>query len=157
VKVESDVAVKETRAFEMGALNPVEIIVGWEVLYRGLRLSGMYESPEAVRLLNDGLRGAIQIWLLKARMEDGTLEMLGILGTQIYHRPYSKVRALSLIHANAVEHIDDDEWAEVYRTLMAFAKREGCGVFEIFSDNPRVQELMEKFGFRQSGLYVREV
>lgn len=147
----------EKRKFEIGLLNNVEILEGWDVLYLGIMMSGLYKSADqVVRLLHDAMMGKVQLWILKGRTDEG-LQLLGIIGSQIYFRPYSEVRAFSLIHAGAVEHIEDDEWIATFQQLLRYAKGEDCNIFEIFSDNERVHELMERFGFRQSGLFVREV
>lgn len=154
----SETAVETQRAFEIGLLNPVEVVTGWDLLYHGIDVSGLYSDPRQIsRMLHDAIAGKIQLWLLKGRHEDGTLEFIGVLGSQVYYRPYSEVKALSLIHAGTLGDVADDEWMAVLKRLLAFGKAEGCGILEVFSDNPRVRDLMDKFGFRQSGLFVREV
>lgn len=147
---------QEKRTFEIGLLNSVEILSGWNLLYFAIMMSGLYGPMEVVQMLHDAMLGKVQLWLLKGRTEKGP-EPLGVIGSQIYFRPYSKVKAFSLIHAGAVEHIEDDEWIATFQQMMRYAKGEGCDIFEIFSDNPRVHELMERFGFKQHGLFVREV
>lgn len=147
----------EKRTFEIGLLNNVEIVEGWNLLYNAVMMSGLYKSPhQAVQLLHDAVLGKVQMWILKGRTEAGP-SLLGVVCSQIYYRPYSEVKAFSLIHAGIAGHMNDAEWIATFQQLMKYAKGEGCNIFEIFSDNERVHELMEKFGFRQSGLFVREV
>lgn len=140
------------------ALNPVEIIHAWDALFNAVRLSNMYQDDAIAKMLNEGAQGRVQVWILKRRHEDQSLSLNGVLITQMYYLPYTKTKTLSIIHGNAVvDHIDDTDWQRVYKTLVRYARDQKCNRIEIFSDNPRVQEIITAIGFKPSGHYAKEV
>jgi hypothetical protein len=147
------------REVEFTELSWVDVLMLFDMIFQIVWASGLYPKPTQVsRMMYDALVGKLVFWLIFTR-EDGVILPFGLLGTQMYYMPYTGKRVCSVIHGNKVGDfdIDDTQWQKAYKKIIKYAKENGCDKFEVFSDNDRVRDILTAFGFKPSGLYVKEL
>lgn len=141
-------------------LSWVDVQLLFDMLFQIVWMSGLYPKPTQVsRMLYDALAGKLVFWLIYSKDDEEGVTPFGLLATQMYYMPYTGKRVCSLIHGNKVgdKTIDDEQWQKAYKKIIRYAKENGCDRFEVFSDNDRVRDILTAFGFKPSGLYVKEL
>lgn len=135
-------------------LTPYEVFTGWDMLFHVIFKSDLYPPMGVSDMLDDAVKGNVQVWMLRSENR-----IIGALCTQKATVPYTGLKVLSLIHGNTDRdtHVSDEEWQGIYKMLMRYAKAEGCRRFEVYSETPRVREILTTFGFQQNGLFGKEV
>ena len=141
----------------LARLNPAEILTGWTMLFVSLRESKMFASDAQItKLLHDSAAGKAQMWILR-RPEERVL--VGVLVSKIFDHPYHGERAFTIVHAHVHDgnFVEKSVWLGVFKMLMKYAKHNGCTYAEIYSENARVKQLLEAFGFAPTSVYRREL
>ena len=143
---------------EFVLLNSYEVVVAWDMLFMGLKVSGLYSGdPQVARILMDAIAGHLQVWLMKERMEDGSPNLVGIVCTQVHEQPYLGRKRFTITHTHANDVVGIKAWKQVYETLDKYARDIGCTVAEIYTENKRAARLLEGFGFKAIGAYQKEL
>lgn len=152
-------AVDSKQDIRFEQLSWVDVQLLFDMLFQIIWLSGLYDKPTKVsRMLYDALSGKCVVWLIFSKDEEAVVPF-GVLVTQMYYMPYTGKRVCSIVHGNSVsnETIPDEEWRKAYKKIMRYAKDNGCARFEVFSENDRVRDILTAFGFKPSGLYIKEL
>jgi hypothetical protein len=140
-------------------LNPLEVQHGWDVLFFSLWESGMFPKMENVSLLlHDAMCEKLQIWILRTENEEGQPVLVGVVCTKIFHSPYTGETGFTLQHAHVADaYVTAEAWATVYKELFKYAKKRNCTFAEIYSENPRAQQLLKMLGFTATGAFRRKL
>ena len=127
---------------------PSDVKDMWDMLFSILKRSALYDDAGVARMLNDCIvPGGLQMWVIKGETAEGKIFPAGCIVTAVHSEPYSNKCWMVLLHVNDVVHIDFEQWRTVYDTLFDFAEERKCQWMEVYTDNPRAQELLTAFGF----------
>ena len=149
--------VQKVSSAVLARLNIAEVLVGWTMLFISLRESGMFQGdPQIMRLLDDAAAGKAQVWILR---NPEKRVLIGVLVSKIFDHPYHQERAFTIVHAHVHDgnFVEKNVWLGAFKTLTKYAKRHGCTYAEIYSENARVKQLLEAFGFAPASVYRREL
>lgn len=139
-------------------LTDSDVLRLWDMLFQFIMASGLYQPVQVSMMLTHTMSGANRLWMMYTK-EDSTIEPYAVLITRQYHLPYTGERVCSLIHGNSIQDdtISVELWQTAYKALIKYARSEKCDRFEVYSNNDRVRDILLAFGFKESGLYRKEL
>ncbi len=139
-------------------MEPAEIAEGWNLVFHILKSSELYSDMETLGLMMQCIKGDgnPQMWFIRGEQEE-SLVPVGVIITKLFEDKALDQKWLTITHINAITPISNEQWQGIYATLVKFGKRKGCGIFEVFTENVRAQEILENLGFKRTGAFRKEI
>ena len=138
-------------------LLPEQLVKFWDMLRFAIAETFVPRSTctneHLKNILVNLLSGKSQCWLMKNKDN----EFVGFLITRIAIEDSIKERVLSLDHIYAYKQMPEELWETGYRTLEDYARNNSCKAFVSMTENARVVQQAEKFGFTKRFYLSKEV
>ena len=137
-------------------LDPQRAVEIFDQVYGVLRLPLAKIENEDRRkelMMRDLLAGNLQFWV--ASKEDKTV--VAVAATRLMVDDYDGDRLLRIVSVWGFEKIPMEIWEEGFKEIGEFARRQKCKKVVAETDNRRVEELADNFGFNKTTLIEVEV
>ena len=138
-------------------LLPDQISKFWPIIRYAVEQSlppMLGEHPDKTnRLLAACLSGSLEVWASYIRREED-VKFEAILVTQILYDDASNMKNLLLYCVYGYTVINEESWAEGYKTISKYAKAQGCSMIVAYSANEHIVELAKSFGADTSFTFI---